>query len=417
MNACQMFSFTSELRRLFCRVIIFMALSASLLFFYPYNVSANPEQGLLQALDAIQSSEIHRAEGLLKTLIVEEPEFKLAYMVYADLLKARATPLSHAGMGMSNREKRDDLLDEVRVRYEANQDFINVGDKIPAALSNLDSNQKHAIVIDLKQSRLYLFENINGRPEHLADYYISIGRGGAEKKKKGDLKTPLGVYFVKSFIPPDKLSDKYGAGAYPINYPNELDISNGLTGSGIWIHGTRSGTYNRAPLASEGCVVLPNDDLIELGSYITLGKTPVLIGNDLEWLTAEQWQQENKQATTVFHQWLSNWKSLNVEAYLENYSKIFNNGKKNYKHWAKHKRHISKNKKYIDVTTSNLSLLKHPNDEIMVATFQQNYKSNNYSDQSWKRQYWKKEDDGKWRIIYENEIDWPTSIRLANRSN
>ena len=250
---------------------------------------------------------------------------------------------------------------------------------------------------------------------NVSHYYVSIGRGGSEKKKEGDLKTPHGVYFIQSFIPPGKLSDKYGAGAYPINYPNELDTFNGLTGSGIWLHGTRSGTYNRAPLASEGCVVLSNDNLIEIGSYITLGKTPVIIGSNIEWLSPDQWTKTGNHASTIFNQWIESWESMNVDDYLSHYSKDFDNGKNSFSRWANHKRKITRNKEYIQVNATNVSHLKHPNKDVMVTTFHQNYISNNYSSQSWKRQYWKKEEDGKWRIIYENVIERPTSTRLAKR--
>jgi len=52
----------------------------------------------------------------------------------------------------------------------------------------------------------------------------------------------------------------------------------------------------------------------------------------------------------------------------------------------------------------------------MVATFHQDYKSDNFSGRSWKRQYWRKESDGKWRIIYEGEIAWPPGPHLAKRN-
>lgn len=387
-----------------------------LVLLYPGKVAARPEQDLLQALKAIQLSDMVQAERLLKTLIVEEPEFKLAHMVYADVLKARASPLSQAGMGLTSHDELDDLLTEVRSRYEAGQDLINGGDKIPAALARLDSNYQHIIVIDLKQSRLFVYENDMRAPRRISDYYISMGRGGVEKKKEGDLRTPLGVYFVQSYIPPDKLADKYGAGAYPINYPNAWDSFNDHTGGGIWLHGTRSGTYNRPPLASEGCVVLPNDDLIELGSYITLGQTPVLIGHEIEWLTKDEWKQKKNQVTALFKQWLDDWQSLEVDDYLGHYSASFNNGKKDYSSWVEHKRRVSKSKTFINVDASDVSLLKHPNEDVLVATFHQSYQSDNFSGRSWKRQYWQKESDGKWRIIYEGEIPWPVAPQLAKRN-
>lgn len=380
------------------------------------NVYAHPEQRLLKALQAVQSARLDEAELLLLNLIQQEPEFKLAHMMYADIQKAKSSPLTQPGTGLQDRIELEHLLTEVQVRYKGSLQQLNSDVKIPAVLSRLDKNYSNAIVVDLQRSRLFVFDNYLDYPRQVADYYISMGRGGADKEREGDLRTPLGVYFVQTHIPSYKLADKYGAGAYPLNYPNAWDVFNKRTGSGIWLHGTRSGTYNRPPLASEGCVVLPNDDLLDLGAYIDLGQTPVLIGHNIKWLTTEQWQLQRDYTSAIFQSWLKDWQSLNTETYLSHYSQSFNNGKKDFYHWVKHKRRVAKNKSYIKVNASDVSLLMHPNEDVMVVTFKQNYESDNYSSESWKRQYWRKEFDGQWRIVYEGGISGPSTQQLAKRN-
>ncbi|MDH5485674.1 MAG: L,D-transpeptidase family protein [Gammaproteobacteria bacterium] len=378
------------------------------------NAELHPEQQLLQVIDAIQTAQMQKAEQQLKQLIAREPEFKLAHLLYADLMKVHANPLKTPGMGLEDNNELQPLLTEVKNRWLAsNLDEYNK--KIPSVLTRLDGNYLYALAVDLKLSRLFVFENFNEQPRQIADYFISMGRGGPQKEKQGDLRTPLGVYFVQSYIPPQKLADKYGAGAYPINYPNVWDSFNGRTGYGIWLHGTRSGTYNRPPLASEGCVVLPNEDLLAVGGYITLGQTPVLIGYDLKWLSIDQWKQQKEVVSSLFNQWLTDWQSLDTDSYLRHYSRDFNNGKKDFTHWVNHKRRVAKHKTFVSVETSDVSLLMHPNEDVMVATFLQNYTSDNYSSESWKRQYWRKEKDGQWRIIFEGGIDAPSMQQLARR--
>ncbi|MCW9014038.1 MAG: L,D-transpeptidase family protein [Gammaproteobacteria bacterium] len=398
------------------RLLTYICFLITLIAGHSVYASQRPEQRLLDALQLIQSAQPARAEQLLKNLIDDEPEFKLAHMLYADLLKARTGPLDHAGMGLSADEELQQLLTEVKKRWQASLLEVDEQNKIPAVLTRLDDNYFHAIAVDLKQSRLFVFENYNGYPKQVDDFFISMGRGGPKKQKEGDLRTPLGVYFVQSYIPPQKLADKYGSGAYPINYPNAWDLFKGRTGNGIWLHGTRSGTYNRPPLASEGCVVLPNDDLLEVGSYINLAQTPVLIGYDLKWLSREQWQAQKQQVSDIFNQWVADWQSLNTESYLSHYSKDFSNGKKDFNHWVAHKRRVAQHKTFVEVEASDVSLLMHPNEDVLVATFNQKYASDNYRSQSWKRQYWHKEDDGKWRIIFEGEISAPATPQLAKRS-
>ena len=79
------------------------------------------------------------------------------------------------------------------------------------------------LLVDSRRSRLYVFANDGGRPRYVADYYVTLGKNGIEKTREGDQKTPIGVYHVTANLPRSKLTDFYGAGAFPINYPNEWD--------------------------------------------------------------------------------------------------------------------------------------------------------------------------------------------------
>jgi murein L,D-transpeptidase YafK len=388
------------------------------LFFYSaivVAVGAHPEDRLLDAVHHIQGSKLAQAEQELKSLLVDRPNFKLAQLVYADVLKAKTGVVKQLGLGLSDTDDKVLLLSEIKNRYKASTDK-KIVQKYPAVLARLDNNYNYALVIDLSKSRLYVFENTASKPSLVEDFFVSMGRAGSGKVNEGDLKTPMGVYFVQSYISATQLEDKYGAGAYPINYPNAWDRINGKTGHGIWLHGTRSGTYNRPVLASEGCVVLPNDDLIEVGSYIDLKSTPVLIGENLQWLSEEEWSTHQALVNQIHLQWKSDWESLDVEEYLSHYSKRFTNGKKKFSHWADHKRRVSKHKTFVQVDLSNVSLLMHPNEDVMVATFQQSYSSDNFTSQSWKRQYWNKEPDGEWRIVFEDEITPPASPQLARNT-
>ncbi|MGP1629243.1 MAG: L,D-transpeptidase family protein, partial [Giesbergeria sp.] len=74
------------------------------------------------------------------------------------------------------------------------------------------------------------------------------------------------------------------AGALPLNYPNALDLRRGKTGSGIWLHGTPSAQFSRAPLATDGCVAIANPDLERILSTVEPRSTPVVIAKQLEWV-------------------------------------------------------------------------------------------------------------------------------------
>jgi murein L,D-transpeptidase YafK len=107
------------------------------------------------------------------------------------------------------------------------------------------NQQKNVLLVDAKNSRLYVYEKQGEELKLRADYYITQGKFGTNKTREGDQKTPIGIYYITSHLAKSRLPDFYGAGALPINYPNEWDKANGRNGSGIWLHGTPSESYSR----------------------------------------------------------------------------------------------------------------------------------------------------------------------------
>ena len=244
-------------------------------------------------------------------------------------------------------------------------------------------------------------KNDNGRPRFIADYYISHGKLGGDKRREGDNKTPTGVYHVTSSLSPQKLGDFYGTGAFPINYPNEWDKRLGRNGHGIWLHGTPSNTYSRPPKASEGCVVLSNVDLDSLSKNLQIGLTPVIISNSVEWLSFDDWQNERSTLNKEIDEWRSDWESKDTDRYLKHYSSKFQTDDQNLDQYAQQKRQVNAGKEWIKVKLNNMSMFRDPGkDDLVVVTFEQDYQSNNLSNRMKKRQYWIHEDGG-WKIIFE----------------
>ncbi|HOI53558.1 MAG TPA: L,D-transpeptidase family protein, partial [Azonexus sp.] len=272
---------------------------------------------------------------------------------------------------------------------------------IPSNFLALSPRTRHAIAIDTSRSRLYLFENRPQGLQLIADYYISVGKLGVDKAAEGDQRTPLGVYYITSNLDPRTLKDFYGAGALPINYPNPLDQLRGKTGSGIWLHGTQSDTFSRPPLASDGCVVLTNQDLDAIRSNLQVGLTPVIISDSIEWLSLDDWAKEREALNQTIEAWRTDWESRDSARYLNHYSRQFSAGGQNFAQFAEQKRSVNAGKEWIKVRLDNLSVFRNPGkEELIVVTFDQDYRSNNLNNRMKKRQYWVRE-GGRWKIIYE----------------
>jgi len=361
----------------------------------------NVEAALIGIFKSIESSRLAEALSRTEALIAARPNYRLAHLIKGDLLLARGQHLKTMGAAPNAPPERlRDLREEALVRLAAYRQRPPK-DAIPRYLLQLRPDQRHAVVVDTKKSRLYVYENDNGKPRFVADYYITHGKMGAEKFREGDQKTPLGVYHITASVPKAKLADLYGDGAFPINYPNDWDRRNGRGGSGIWLHGTPSDTFARAPRASDGCVVLSNPDLRTIANLIQVGLTPVIISNQVEWLSLDDWNNERLALSSAIEKWRSDWESRDIDAYLKHYAHDFQSDGMNLRQWSERKRQVNAGKTWIKLSFANVSMFRYPGkDELVVVTFDQDYKSNNLSNLMKKRTYWHKQ-GGQWRIVDE----------------
>ena len=201
------------------------------------------------------------------------------------------------------------------------------------------------------------------------------------------------------------LPDLYGSGAFPVNYPNVIDRWRKRTGYGIWLHGTPSDTYNRAPLSSEGCFVLSNADYDQIAPYIREAKNPkVLLLKKINWLTPKQHQQHRENYLQTLQNWIAGWESLDINRYLSFYdARDFNFGKTSFSAWSKRKKVITKNKQFVQVSLEIHGIYLYPGEENMfTVNMKQHYLSNNFKGSSDKTLFWRKS-DGQWKIVYEGK--------------
>lgn len=379
---------------------LLFSLSFSLLSVTAQAGTDSTEWQLVKSLQAINDNHLDIALNEVDNLLRLKPNFKLAQLVKGDLLMAHAGVIDKFG-NAANAPPGEikDLRDEARVRLQRVLSQSDTKLK-PRYLWQLDARQKYALVVDTSRSTLFVYENVDGVPRYVTDFYISIGKLGTEKLSSGDQRTPIGVYFIKTELPKNRLADMYGDGAYPLSYPNEWDRRNKRDGSGIWLHGTPSGTYSRPPRASNGCVVLANEDLKKLAPYLQVGITPVIITNQMLW-SSEQDQIDRTGLLQELEQWRKDWASLDTDAYLKHYASDFSSNDMDYSAWANQKQQVNKSKSWIKVNLTNVSMFNYPDQpNIVVVDFEQDYGSSNLSNRMKKRQYWIKQDN-RWQIIYE----------------
>ena len=356
---------------------------------------------LLKILDHMRNGNNEDALMVAELLSKNYPNFKLGKIIYADLLSSylQKKPL----LGSNSKDKElNDLKSEAKARINFDSVYKK-SDLLPHSIIQLSNNVNYAFLIELTKSRLYVVKNNNGIPEVIADFYVSIGKGGFNKVISGDNKTPVGIYKITSHLIDEDLPELYGHGAYPINYPNIWDKKNNKTGYGIWIHGVPRDVYSRPPLTSEGCVVTSNHTLKKLAKYISTRSTPVILVENVKWIKRNIWHENNKNAKEIIEFWEKTWESLDPHDFISLHSINFKSEKHDFEKRVAHILRIIKKKKYINVQIENLNLFYYPqNENVIFSYFRQHYESNNFKTSSNKRLFWEKENDGKWRIIFED---------------
>jgi murein L,D-transpeptidase YafK len=360
---------------------------------------ANEVEGaLVRAIVGLRESGLKHAMSEIDKALARNPNFRLGHMVKGDMLMARAgRPVAFASSGASPGSVAH-LQDEARVRVKRYVEAPPV-DYMPAALLQLAPQQAHVLLVDTSRSRLFVYANDLGRPRYVTDFYISLGKNGVEKAREGDQKTPLGVYTI--IASRNKLPDFYGPGAYPVDYPNDWDRLHGRKGHGIWLHGTPSETYSRPPWATDGCVVLTNEDFARLQRYVDVSRTPVVIGQGIEWHAPQRWEEDRQSFLNAFGRWRSDWESLDTNRYLAHYSSRFRAEAGDLASWKARKRKVGSGKTWVKVAARDVSLFAYPGArDTMMITFEQDYRSNNLSNKTLKRQYWVREGTD-WRIVHE----------------
>jgi murein L,D-transpeptidase YafK len=81
-----------------------------------------------------------------------------------------------------------------------------------------------AVVVDTGAHKLWLCDD----NKIVKEFKVALGRGGVDKRKKGDNKIPIGEYPLGTPQP----SNKFGI-FIPIGYPTDEQRSRGFTGGDI----------------------------------------------------------------------------------------------------------------------------------------------------------------------------------------
>ncbi len=238
-------------------------------------------------------------------------------------------------------------------------------------------------LVDKSAKKLFVAEVNDNIVTLVKNYNVLIGEKEGDKVRKGDKRTPEGIYFIQGFIPSSKLSHIYGDGAYILNYPNIVDRALKKTGHGIWIHGLDE---KMKKTFTQGCVAMHNRAFDDLSKYIG-ESTPVVISNKLIFLNSSEYNKNKKKFLKFLNNFITTWEKGDFKKFkFFIHKKYLNNLKVGYGSFLKQKKLLFRKIKYRKILTDNIKIFRE-NDSELLFDFKQFYCATNISAYGEKKLY------------------------------
>ncbi len=270
--------------------------------------------------------------------------------------------------GVEDIEKQMDLeLADVEYWNQYLKDRDNSFGYIESYSSILTCNKENSTLSLYKQNKKKKFKFIK-------NYDAFTGKMEGDKKKEGDLRTPLGIYNLTKKI--SKLDSFYGPLAFVTSYPNTYDNYRGKNGSGIWIHGLP--TEQKRDEYTKGCIAINNSNIECLAKQIDIDSTILIIN------TSKNKQKISKEVLANIlanlYQWRYSWLYNDTKGYLSFYSTNFirEDGMK-YDNFIRYKTRIFNKNENKKIIFNNINVVSYPNSlNIFQITFKEFYSSTSF---------------------------------------
>ena len=274
-------------------------------------------------------------------------------------------------------------------------------DRRPAYLLEIPNSVAAVLVAETGTSTLHYFDDSG--TERVGSSYMSIGLKGAGKQRAWDRKTPLGVYFITEQLDTSKLHEKYGPTAFPLDYPNIWDRQQRRSGDGIWLHGVTPGGGQRPPLDTDGCIALPNDELLALEPRLEPLSTPVLVTREIEWVSAEEIAAMRSELRSRLDAWAESYASADLHRYLSLYAEDFSYRGMDREQWNAFRTQSLTQAPPREVLLEDVFLLANPEEpDLYLARFTQTIDYGDRSIATVKRLYWQRTPAGELVIVAED---------------
>jgi murein L,D-transpeptidase YafK len=276
-------------------------------------------------------------------------------------------------------------------------------EQLPAYLLQLPASIGSVFVAETDSSTLYRFVRVPGEPDFHDERYMSVGENGVGKNRAWDRRTPLGIYFISEELDTSRLHEKYGSLAFPLDYPNVWDRLNERSGDGIWIHGVDPKAGRRPPQDTDGCIALPNNELVEIKDDFVPLITPVIITREIRWVSSAEVDALRAELQAALEMWVQSYRAGDMHRYLSMYAHDFRYRGLNRGEWSAYRLQTIGSRSVQDLVLSEVLLLADPEEKgLFLSRFRQTIVDDVQTIVTTKRLYWRRSQSGEFRIVAED---------------
>lgn len=281
---------------------------------------------------------------------------------------------------------------------------VTLAQTLPGHVFSRGVEQAQVLLVDKSAREAHLIEIQNDQPVRVQTYTdLLFGENDGAKVVAGDKKTPEGIYQVTRYLSGAELDARYGAGAFPLDYPNPVDRIEGRGGSGIWLHGRDDA--DRHKIVTRGCVAFTNPDIAALQGVLT-ASTPVVLAPETDELTTTSYAHERERLLRLLDDYLAAWKTGDFVALDKVLHSEFQAGGKDRSAWLERKRWIHQAVPQRAINAQNVQILREDEDRVMYQ-YTQSYCADNIYTRGVKQLYFKAQ-DGQLKLVTERFSPLPT---------
>ena len=233
------------------------------------------------------------------------------------------------------------------------------------------------LLCDKSKSELLIYSRDANNTYHLRKEYSAFtGKLKGDKRKEGDLRTPVGVYNIVKKI--SKVDSFYGPMAFVTSYPNLYDRYKGKTGQGIWIHGLP--TNQERDAFTKGCIAIKNKSIECMNRDINIKKTLLIIKENDKHQTAIS-KDKLSILLSQLYAWRYAWLYNDIDTYLNFYTPKFRRfDGMNLQRFKQYKTRVFAKNEHKTILFHDINVIPYPNKkDVYKITFKEIYKSNTFS--------------------------------------